>query len=224
MDFIVTEEPLFFNMNLRPKFEQSNYHYFYRLSYKNQMTETIITKKSYSGQSLFGDVGGTVNMFLGICGIGIIKIMTSLTSSRKQLKKHVLRFSMFSYWLVFVYFTTQAVTKYLQQPITTQTHFEKKELYLEFPYLTFCARSHLFSFKPFYHQMQEQLEANIYTDFDELMSEKGWSYNIESVIIGPSISVKGQKTMLQLQNITSKSYHHRYGLCYTLDIRYIEHC
>ena len=66
---------------------------------------------------------------------------------------------MFFFWLIFVYFTTQAVLRYLQQPLVTKTHFVKKKLD-EFPRLTFCANSKFYEEIPFYHDLKKQLGAD----------------------------------------------------------------
>ena len=150
--FLVSEDPLFMNLYGNVFSSDASFDYYCRLSLKNQMSEAITTEKSYSGQSLFGDVGGTLNMFLGFCGLGIIEmIITSLSLCGKRLGKTIIKCSVFFFWLVFVFFSTQAIVKYRRQPITTQTHFVKNNLTNEFPYLTFCAKSYAFTFKPFYH-------------------------------------------------------------------------
>ena len=123
---------------------------------------------------------------------------------------------MFLFWLVFVYFTTQAVFRYLQQPIVTQTHFVKKNIN-EFPKLTFCANSFHFELIPFYHDLKAQLEADSTKGINEVIDQ--YSYDIKEVIINPAISMDDQQTFLNINKIWSKVYHDRYGLCYTLDIR-----
>ena len=260
--FLVSEDPLFLNLYGNMFSSTALFDYFCRLSLKNQMSEAITTEKSYSGQSLFGDIGGTLNMFLGFCGLGIIEIIiTSSNLCGKRLRRTVIKCAVFFFWLVFVFFSTQAIVKFRRQPITTQTHFVKNNLTNEFPYLTFCAKSYSFTFKPFYHQLQELLEKLGETnmtnqvDFDELLDQNNWpsdivnthsgikevqdllhtilnvnadlnfnepinwSYDIKDVIREPSVTINEHKLYLQGSEIWSKTYHERYGLCYTLDIR-----
>ena len=145
--FLVSEDPLFLNLYGNMFSSNAPFDYFCRLSLKNQMSEAVTTEKSYSGQSLFGDIGGTLNMFLGFCGLGMIEMIITLSNvCGKRLRRTIIKCSVFFFWLVFVFFSTQAIVKYRRQPITTQTHFVKNNLTNEFPYLTFCAKSYAFTF------------------------------------------------------------------------------
>ena len=45
------------------------------LSFGHQIVESIVTTASYDSQSLIGEIGGTLGLFLGLSGLSLMEIM-----------------------------------------------------------------------------------------------------------------------------------------------------
>ena len=45
------------------------------VSFTNPIAENIITESSYDVQSLIGEIGGTLGLFLGLSGLGLMEMM-----------------------------------------------------------------------------------------------------------------------------------------------------
>ena len=180
------------------------------LSFGHKTVESIITTASYDAQSLIGEVGGTLGLFLGLSGLSLVKVMI-LVSSNDTWKKYIQRALVVVFFIIFVYFGIVAFLKLWEQPKAMQITIRKENLKDEFPYITFCNEPDEGLY--FYQFIQEQLTKN--TSWHQFNEDNG----LLASIIDPYIRCNGLLTFLKTEDLISPVYHRKYGLCYTLDIR-----
>ena len=180
------------------------------LSFGHKTVESIVTTASYDTQSLIGEVGGTLGLFLGLSGLSILEIMI-LVSSNGLWKKYCQRVIVFSFLTIFVYWGIVAFLKFWEQPKAMQISIKKENLMKEFPAITFCIEPDDGLY--FYQFIEEQLRKN------ETWGHFNDDNCILANIIDPYIKCKSHTTYLKSEDIWSPFYHRNYGLCYTLDIR-----
>ena len=108
-----------------------------RLRTKNfeKVRETV---QSYDIESLIGEIGGTFSMFLGFCGLNIIRLVASLRFVIYGQKLNLKPIAVLAMFLPFVYWSTKSVHRYMDQPISSQSMYVKGNVKSEFPQLTFC--------------------------------------------------------------------------------------
>ena len=180
------------------------------LSFGHKIVESIITTASYDAQSLIGEVGGTLGLFLGLSGLSILEIMI-LISSNGLWKKYSQRVLVFAFFVIFLYFGVVAFLKFWDQPKAMQVSIKKENLMKEFPYITFCNEPDEELY--FYQFIEEELRKN--ATWDQINEDNGLLANI----IHPYLKFNGHVTYLKSEEIWSLVYHRKYGQCYTLDIR-----
>ena len=180
------------------------------LSFGHNIVESIVTTASYDSQSLIGEVGGTLGLFLGLSGLSILEIMI-LISSNDWWKKYSQRVLVVAFFIVFVYYGIVAFLKFWEEPKAMQISIKKENLKAEFPYITFCNEPDEGLY--YYQYIEEQLRKN--NTWDHFNNDNGFLANI----IDPYVKSNGHVTHLKSQEVVSSVYHRKYGLCYTLDIR-----
>ena len=146
---------------------------------------------------MIGEVFGTVGLFLGLEALIIIIYILNWIVSKilvsKESLKFISRFFTFIAWLLFVYISTFAVLKYLEEPTNTEISYVKANLKKEFPSITFC---------------------------NPLVSPFLFTSTIMDPYIYDS---KGQHIYLDINGkFWYPRLHKKYGLCYTLDIRNVK--
>ena len=102
--------------------------------------------KSYGIDNLIGEIGGTFSMFLGVCGLSIIQFMAKTHFIMFEQKLSLKPLAVIAMFLPFVYWSTQNLLHYLDQPIATQSTLVKVNIKDEFPDLTFCMHEPYFEF------------------------------------------------------------------------------
>ena len=181
------------------------------LSFGHNIVESIVTTASYDSQSLIGEVGGTLGLFLGLSGLSILEIMI-LISSNDLWKKYSQRVLVVAFFIVFVYYGIVAFLKFWEEPKAMQISIKKENLKAEFPYVTFCNEPDEGLY--FYQFIEEQLTKNATLDqFND--DSNGFLANI----IDLYVKSNGHVTHLKIEETVSSVYHRKYGICYTLDIR-----
>ena len=180
------------------------------LSFGHNIVESIVTTASYDSQSLIGEIGGTLGLFLGLSGLSILEIMI-LISSNDLWKKYSQRVLVVAFFIIFFYYGIVAFLKFWEEPKAMQISIKKENLKAEFPYVTFCNEPDEGLY--FYQFIEEQLTKN--TTWDHFNDDNGFLANI----IDPYVKSNGHVIYLKSQEVVSSVYHRKYGLCYTLDIR-----
>jgi hypothetical protein len=173
---------------------------------------------SYDIQSLFGELGGTIGLTLGLCFLSILEIM--LFHFVQKWKKISIRITTFLLLIPLAYYVVTSCFKYMNEPISTVVSFTKGNATKEFPYLTFCpARSNNFHLGSFHHDVERDFMLFNNSTFN--VKDYVWflSYNVSDIISDPFLSINDKIVYLKSDNIWSEVYHKMYGLCYTLDIR-----
>ena len=100
-----------------------------------KIRETI---QSYDIESLIGEIGGTFSMFLGFCGLNIIRLVASLRFVIYGQKLNLKPIAILAMFLPFVYWSTKSVQRYMDEPISSESMNVKRNVKSEFPQLTFC--------------------------------------------------------------------------------------
>ena len=196
-----------------------------KLRFGNQVVETIETTPSYDYQNLVGEVGGTLGLFLGFGGMSIYEIFLAHAVSKSQSLrvKKLLSFGMWLIlWLCFVFFSSQAVAMFLEEPLSMTKLVSNEEA--NFPMLTFCSRKTYYSDLfidsgdvSFYSMLEATLENSSNPDIliQEIVDA---SWDIDDII--NEVYIKTDNDQITAKgNIWTPVYHNDYGICYTLDIR-----
>ena len=104
------------------------------VAFTNPIIENIKTEASYDFQSLIGEIGGTLGLFLGLSGLGILQ-MLKLTK-----KWMVISMKIFTLMLLiaFIVYASQSLIKYVNESLATTVKFVRGNMTEEFPFLTFC--------------------------------------------------------------------------------------
>ena len=109
-----------------------------RFLMKSNFLKIRETVPSYAIDNLIGEIGGTFSMFLGICGLSIIKFLSKKHVTIFEQKLTMKPLAILAMFLPFVYWSTQNILHYLDQPVTTQSNIVKVDIKEEFRELTFC--------------------------------------------------------------------------------------
>ena len=188
------------------------------VSFTNPIAENIITESSYDVQSLIGEIGGTLGLFLGLSGLGLMEMMNPTKKWMIILMKTITLMLL----IAFAIYATQSFIKYFNESLATTVNFVRSNMTEEFPFLTFCPEIYYFHGSESFHaKIKEEITlnpllnmstftnqwSNLYTPYD--MFGYLYLYN----------NANGQKIQLNGNDIWSKVFHEHYGLCYTLDIR-----
>ena len=113
-----------------------------RLRMKSNFMKIRETIPSYDIDSLVGEIGGTFSMFLGFCGLNIIRYMSRIKIILHGVNLNLKPFAVIAMSLPFAYWSTQAVHKFIDEPVSTQsTTNVKVDVKSEFPELTFCVHT-----------------------------------------------------------------------------------
>ena len=100
------------------------------LFYSNIFVEKIETVPSYDIQNLIAEVGGNASLFLGLSGMGILEpilalvlmyIMRTKTWAHNIIERSFYDIAKVMMWLAFVYWATQAIINYKDEPLSTES-------------------------------------------------------------------------------------------------------
>ena len=119
------------------------------VSFANPIVENIKSEASYDFQSLIGEIGGTLSLFLGLSGLGLLEM---LKPTKKWMNLAIKIFS-FLLLLSFIIYAAQSIIKYVGEPLATTIRFVRGNMTEEFPYLTFCTEQ---DDKPFHDIILER--------------------------------------------------------------------
>ena len=108
------------------------------LRMKSNFMKVRETVQSYDIESLIGEIGGTLSMFMGFCGLNIIQFMASFRIDIYGQKLNLKPMAVLAMFLPFVYWSTQSVQRYMDEPMSSQPINVKSNIKSEFPQLTFC--------------------------------------------------------------------------------------
>ena len=109
-----------------------------QLRMKSNFMKVRETVQSYDIESLIGEIGGTFSMFLGFCGLNIIRLVASLRFVIYGQKLNLKPIAILTMFLPFVYWSTMSVQRYMDEPMSSQPINVKSNIKSEFPQLTFC--------------------------------------------------------------------------------------
>ena len=110
-----------------------------QLTFASNFIEVVQSELNFDKQGLVGDVGGSLGLFMGLCGLGLLEIATSLFDKylSGRAKNAIVVFPM---CLLFVFWATPAIYKYLDEPLSTESvNLEGNDMKSEFPMVTFCS-------------------------------------------------------------------------------------
>ena len=116
----------------------ANSHLFH-VTFENIFVEKITTKPSYGIQNLIAEVGGNASLFLGICGLEILLKMTNIITKIQFISKRTYHsFATEVMWLAFIFWSTQALLHFRDEPVSMKQIQETSSGLNDFPLLTFC--------------------------------------------------------------------------------------
>ena len=185
----------------------------FALSYSNHIVENINITPSYNFQSLIGEVGGTLGLFLGLSLLGILEYLPL----KPKWKKFVIGFGIFISCTGFIYWAVQSLIKFLDEPVSTQVRFSKGTLKSDFPLLAFCAKGQKDGDNNFF---LDKLKTNLQNkSFDIVEFIENEHYNANEAFKQPHFTTLNHEVMLDDSKIWRAVYHRLYGLCHTLDVK-----
>ena len=180
------------------------------LDYASYTVENVNTELGYDIQSLFGEIGGTFGLMLGVCMLDLFTLW--------QLKKWILSFFKLILWIAFLYWAAECIKKIVDVRIATEISTDNTNMAEDFPFITFCK-------KPVYHYADETLLGRVNrkgTDnltMDDLTNYiENYHYDINTYVTNPYIRDDNHLVHLKLSNISTAVHHKLFGLCYTLDV------
>ena len=104
------------------------------VAFTNPIIENIKTEASYDFQSLIGEIGGTLGLFLGLSGLGILQ-MLKLTKKWMVILMKIITLMLL---IAFIVYASQSLIKYVNESLATTVKFVRGNMTEEFPFLTFC--------------------------------------------------------------------------------------
>lgn len=185
------------------------------VSFTNPIAENIISKSSYDFQSLIGEIGGTLGLFLGLSGLGLMEMLNPTKKWLVVLMKIITLLLL----IAFAVYATQSIIKYFTESLATTVNFIRGNMTEEFPFLTFCPGA--YGSESFHDKIRAEITLNPFLNMSTLTNEWSSLYSPYDLFSQPYLynNANGQKIQLESNNIWSKVFDKYYGLCYTLDIR-----
>ena len=115
-----------------------NSHMFH-VTFETVFVEKITTEPSYGIQNLIAEVGGNASLFLGICGLEILLKMTKIIAKIQFISKRTYHvFATEVMWVAFIFWSTQALLHFRDEPVSMKQIQETSSGLNDFPLLTFC--------------------------------------------------------------------------------------
>ena len=185
------------------------------VSFTNPIAENIITESSYDFQSLIGEIGGTLGLFLGLSGLGLMEILNPTKKWMIILMKTITIMLL----IAFAIYATQSFIKYFSESLATTVNFIRGNMTEEFPFLTFCPE--IYGSESFHAKIKEEITLNPLLNMSTFTNQWSKLYTPHDMFDYLYLynNANGQKIQLDGNDIWSKVFHEHYGLCYTLDIR-----
>ena len=88
---------------------------------------------------MIAEVGGNASLFLGICGLEILLKMTNIITKIQFISKRTYHsFATEVMWLAFIFWSTQALLHFRDEPVSMKQIQETSSGLNDFPLLTFC--------------------------------------------------------------------------------------
>ena len=184
------------------------------VSFTNPIAENIITESSYDFQSLIGEIGGTLGLFLGLSGLGLMEMLNPTKKWIIILMKIITLMLL----IAFAIYATQSFIKYFNESLATTVNFVRGNMTEEFPFLTFCPEK--YGSQSFHDKIKAGITLNPFLNMSTLTNEWTSLYSPDDMFIYPYLynNANGQKIQLE-GDIWSKVFDKHFGLCHTLDIR-----
>ena len=183
------------------------------VSFANPIAENILTESSYDVQSLIGEIGGTLGLFLGLSGLGLMEML----NPTKKWMVILMRIITLLLLIAFAIYATQSIIKYFNESIATTVNFVKGNMTEEFPFLTFCPE--LFHFLDssaisFHDKIKEEIILNPLLNMSTFTNQWSNLYTPNDMFgyLYLYNNANGQKIQLDGNNIWSKVFHEHYGL------------
>ena len=185
------------------------------VSFANPIAENILTESSYDVQSLIGEIGGTLGLFLGLSGLGLMEMLNPTKKWMVILMKIITILLL----IAFAVYATQSMIKYFTESLATTVNFVRGNMTEEFPFLTFCPDE--YGSGSFHDKIKAAITLNPFLNMTTLTNEWSTLYTPDEMFFHIYLynNANGQKIQLEVDNIWSKVFDKHYGLCYTLDIR-----
>ena len=187
------------------------------VSFTNPIIETIKTESTYDFQSLIGEIGGTLGLFLGLSGLGLMEMLNPTKKWMIILMKIITLMLL----IAFAVYATQSIIKYFTESLATTVNFVRGNMTEEFPFLTFCPD--VDGSESFHDLIKAGINNTLdpFLNMSTLINEWSSWYSPHDMFDYLYLynNANGQKIQLEGDNIWSKVFHKYYGLCYTLDIR-----
>ena len=185
------------------------------VSFTNPITENIITESSYDFQSLIGEIGGTLGLFLGLSGLGLMEIL----NPTKKWMIILMKIITLLLFIAFAVYATQSIIKYFTESLATTVFFVRGNMTEEFPFLTFCPEK--YGSESFHDKIKAGITLNPFLNMSTLTNEWSSLYSPDDMFDYLYLynNANGHKIQLEGDNIWSKVFDKHYGLCHTLDIR-----
>ena len=185
------------------------------VSFANPIAENILTESSYDVQSLIGEIGGTLGLFLGLSGLGLMEILNPTKKWMVILMKIITLFLL----IAFVVYATQSIIKYFTESLATTVNFVRGNMTEEFPFLTFCPEE--YGSESFNDKIKAGIILNPFLNMSTLTNEWTSLYSPDDLFEYLYLynNANGEKIQLEGDKIWSKVFDKHLGLCHTLDIR-----
>ena len=185
------------------------------VSFTNPIAENIINESSYDFQSLIGEIGGTLALFLGLSGLGFMEILNPTKKWMIILMKIITLMLL----IAFAVYATQSIIKYFTESLATTVFFVRGNMTEEFPFLTFCPEK--YGSESFHDKIRAGITLNPFLNMSTLTNEWSSLYSPDDMFDYLYLynNANGHKIQLEGDNIWSKVFDKHYGLCHTLDIR-----
>ena len=185
------------------------------VSFTNPIAENIITESSYDFQSLIGEIGGTLGLFLGLSGLGLMEILKPTKKWMIILMKIITLLLL----IAFAVYATQSIIKYFTESLATTVNFVRGNMTEEFPFLTFCPDKN--GSESFLDKIKASITHDPFLNMSTLTNVWSSLYSPDDIFSHLYLynNANGQKIQLEGDNIWSKVFDKHYGLCHTLDIR-----
>ena len=189
------------------------------VSFANPIAENIITESSYDFQSLIGEIGGTLGLFLGLSGLGLMEMMNPTKKWMIILMKTITLMLL----IAFAIYATQSFIKYFNESLATTVNFVRSNMTEEFPFLTFCPELYYFQYnsESFHAKIKEEITLNPLLNMSTFTNQWSNLYTPHDMFgyLYLYNNANGEKIQLEGDKIWSKVFDKHLGLCHTLDIR-----
>ena len=198
-----------------------------RFSFATKFIKTTESEVNYDIQSLVGEVGGTLGMFLGFSGLGILQMVIRFQFDwQKKINKRANEATSILMWLAFCYWSTQSVQRYFNEFVSTTSMPIQGNMQLMLPKLTFCSENrsytqHALSISSndteninFFMSLEIALKSNPNIDLQAIGYNLFWPNPFaDNVYI-----IDQKQQQIVKGDVWSVTYHKMYGLCHTFNI------